>query len=208
MRYTRCMKALVRLNNPLLTACVAVFLLLWPMSALPLQAQSTDVPGSVLQGENARLDALFADLQKPDLADPGRVIREIWILWSKSGSPAMDLLLGRGQNAMAMGAPELAIAHFSALIDHAPEFAEGWNARATAYFHTGDLGPSVGDIAHVLQLNPRHFGALAGLAMIFEELGRPEKALEVYQAALAINPHMPDVLDAVKRLEMAGGQDL
>ena len=120
----------------------------------------------------------------------------------------MDLLFGRGQSAMAAGAPELAIAHFTALIDHAPEFAEGWNARATAYFQTGDLGPSVADIAKVLQLNPRHFGALAGLGMIFEELGRPEKALEVYQAALAVNPHMPDVLDAVKRLESAGGQDL
>ena len=205
MRYSRCMKAPVRLNNPLVTAFVAVFLLL---SSIGGQAQTSDVPGSVLQGENARLDALFADLQKSDLADADRVTREIWIVWSKSGSPAMDLLLGRGQSAMAAGVPELAIAHFSALIDHAPEFAEGWNARATAYFHTGDLGPSVADIAHVLQLNPRHFGALAGLGMIFEQLGRPETALEVYQAALAINPHMPDVLDAVKRLETAGGQDL
>jgi tetratricopeptide (TPR) repeat protein len=172
-------------------------------------SQSMDVPGSVLQGENARLDALFLELQQPDLADPDRVVSEIWILWSKSGSPAMDLLLGRGQSAMAAGAPDRAIAHFSALIDHAPEFAEAWNARATAYFQTGDLGPSVADIAHVLQLNPRHFGALSGLGMIFEQLGRPEKALEVYRAALAINPHMQDVRDAVKRLETAtAGRDL
>ena len=199
------MKARARLNNPLVTAFVAVFLLLMPMRGV---AQTTDVPGSVLQGENARLDALFDDLQKPDLADPGRVTSEIWIIWSRSGSPAMDLLLGRGQSAMAAGAPDLAIAHFSAVIDHAPDFAEAWNARATAYYQTGDLGPSVADIAHVLQLNPRHFGALAGLGMIFEQLGRPEKALEVYQAALAVNPHMPDVLDAVKRLATAGGQDL
>ena len=205
MRYTGFMKAMARLNNPLVTATVAVFLLLSPMGGA---AQTVDVPGSVLQGENARLDALFAELQKPDLADPDRVTREIWILWSKSGSPAMDLLLGRGQRALAAGALEQAIAQFSAVIDHDPAFAEAWNARATAYYQTGDLGPSVADIAHVLQLNPRHFGALAGLAMIFEQLGRPEKALEVYRAALAVNPHMPDVLDAVKRLESAGGQDL
>ena len=205
MRYTGFMKAMARLNNPLVTATVAVFLLLSPMGGA---AQTVDVPGSVLQGENARLDALFAELQKPDLADPDRVTREIWIQWSKSGSPAMDLLLGRGQRALAAGALEQAIAQFSTVIDHDPAFAEAWNARATAYYQTGDLGPSVADIAHVLQLNPRHFGALAGLAMIFEQLGRPEKALEVYRAALAVNPHMPDVLDAVKRLESAGGQDL
>jgi tetratricopeptide (TPR) repeat protein len=206
MRYTGCMKAPLRLDNPLVAACVAVFLLSAPIGGW---AQSVDVPGSVLEGENVRLDALFAELQNPDLADPERVVSEIWILWSKSGSPAMDLLLGRGQSAMAAGAPELAIDHFTALIDHAPEFAEGWNARATAYFQIGDLGPSVNDIAHVLQLNPRHFGALSGLGMIFEQLGRPEKALEVYRAALAINPHMADVLDAVKRLETAtAGQDL
>lgn len=205
MRYTGCMKASVRLNNPVVAVTLAVFLLFAALSGF---AQTTDVPGSVLPGENARLDALFVELQKPDLSDPERVTSEIWIQWSRSGSPAMDLLFGRGQSAMAAGAPELAIAHFTALIDHAPEFAEGWNARATAYFQTGDLGPSVADIAKVLQLNPRHFGALAGLGMIFEELGRPEKALEVYQAALAVNPHMPDVLDAVKRLESAGGQDL
>ena len=205
MRYTGFMKAMARLNNPLVTATVAVFLLLSPMGGA---AQTVDVPGSVLQGENARLDALFAELQKPDLADPDRVTREIWIQWSKSGSPAMDLLLGRGQRALAAGALEQAIAQFSTVIDHDPAFAEAWNARATAYYQTGDLGPSVADIAHVLQLNPRHFGALAGLAMIFEQLGRPEKALEVYRAALAVNPHMPDVVDAVKRLESAGGQDL
>lgn len=205
MRYTGFMKAMARLNNPLVTATVAVFLLLSPMGGA---AQTVDVPGSVLQGENARLDALFAELQKPDLADPDRVTREIWIQWSKSGSPAMDLLLGRGQRALAAGALEQAIAQFSAVIDHDPAFAEAWNARATAYYQTGDLGPSVADIAHVLQLNPRHFGALTGLAMIFEQLGRPEKALEVYRAALAVNPHMPDILDAVKRLESAGGQDL
>lgn len=199
------MKVSVRLNNPVVAVTLAVFLLFAALSGF---AQTTDVPGSVLPGENARLDALFVELQKPDLSDPERVTSEIWIQWSRSGSPAMDLLFGRGQSAMAAGAPELAIAHFTALIDHAPEFAEGWNARATAYFQTGDLGPSVADIAKVLQLNPRHFGALAGLGMIFEELGRPEKALEVYQAALAVNPHMPDVLDAVKRLESAGGQDL
>ena len=72
-----------------------------------------------------------------------------------------------------------------------------------------EFGPSIDDIAHTLSLNPRHFGALAGLGMIFEEIGKPEKALEVYRAALAIHPHMAAVLDSVKRLETeTAGQDL
>ena len=110
---------------------------------------------------------------------------------------------------MAAGEIEIAIEHFTALIDHAPDFAEGWNARATAYFQTGDFGPSIADIGHVLTLNPRHFGALSGLGMIFEELDQPEKALEVYKAALAIHPHMAGVLASVERLTAeAAGQDL
>ena len=161
------------------------------------------------RADNARLDDLFQQLLAATDEEAGAISDNIWIEWSKSGSPAMDLLLKRGRDAMNAGFPMIAIEHFTALIDHAPEFAEGFNARATAYFQTGELGPSVGDIARTLTLNPRHFGALAGLGMIFEQLDQPEKALEVYRAALAINPHMADVNDAVKRLEISvGGQDL
>lgn len=159
--------------------------------------------------ETARLDDLFQQLQTATPVEAESITQAIWLEWSKSGSPAMDLLLQRGRDAMSAGQPALAIEHFTALIDHAPEFAEGYNARATAYFQTGDLGPSVSDIARTLTLNPRHFGALSGLGMIFEELDEPEKALEVYRAALAINPHLTDVGEAVKRLEISlGGQDL
>jgi len=183
------MKALRALHN----CIVAAFVLL----AAPVWA------------DEARLDELFTQLQTATDEEAGQITDNIWIEWSKSGSPAMDLLLIRGRDAMAAGQPLLAIQHFTALIDHAPEFAEGYNARATAYFQSGDLGPSVSDIARTLTLNPRHFGALAGLGAIFEQLDQPAKALEVYKAALAINPHMQDIKDAVKRLETSlGGQDL
>ena len=156
-----------------------------------------------------RLDDLFQQLQTATDEEASGISDNIWIEWSKSGSPAMDLLLKRGRDAMNAGLPQVAIGHLTALIDHAPDFAEGYNARATAYFQTGNLGPSVSDIAKTLTLNPRHFGALAGLGMIFEQLDLPEQALEVYKAALAINPHMSDVRDAVARLETAvGGQNL
>lgn len=152
-------------------------------------------------GQTDKLDDLFGKLKTADALEAARIEQEIWIEWSKSGSPAMDLLLERGQQAMAEGDMTTAIEHFTALIDHAPEFAEGWNARATAYYQIGQIGPSLADIGQTLRLNPRHFGALSGLAMIFQELNQPEKALEVWKAVEAIHPHAAGVSDAIKAIE-------
>jgi tetratricopeptide (TPR) repeat protein len=186
------MKAKAAFHNCIVAAFM---LLLWGL--VPVQAQT------------AKLDDLFQQLQSATDEESVQITQSIWIEWSKSGSPAMDLLLKRGRDALNAGNPQEAIEHFTALIDHAPDFAEGYNARATAYFQIGELGPSVSDIAKTLTLNPRHFGALSGLGNIFEQLDEPAKALEVYKAALAINPHMADIRDAVKRLEAkAAGQDL
>lgn len=191
LHYLGFMKAKAALHN----VFVAAFALILSLAAA--------------QAQTPRLDDLFEQLQTATDEEAGPITQNIWIEWSKSGSPSMDLLLKRGRDAMGAGDPMTAIEHFTALIDHAPDFAEGYNARATAYYQTGDFGPSISDIAKTLTLNPRHFGALSGLGMIFEQLGEPDKALEVYRAALAINPHMPDVRDAVKRLETElAGQDL
>ena len=159
--------------------------------------------------DSARLDRLFAQLQSANEADAATITQDIWIEWSKSGSAAMDFLLQRGKAALAAGDAQSAIDHFSALIDHAPDFAEGYNARATAYFQIGQLGLSLADVDKTLALNPRPVGALSGLGMIFEELNEPDKALEVYRAALKLNPHLKDLQDAVERLDaQLGGQEL
>jgi tetratricopeptide (TPR) repeat protein len=152
-------------------------------------------------GQTAKLDGLFDKLKTADAQAAARIEQEIWIEWSKSGSAAMDLLLERGRSAMAEGNLGLAVEHFTALIDHAPEFAEGYNARATAYYQMGQIGPSMADIARTLKLNPRHFGALSGFAMILEELDRPEQALEVQKAVQAIHPHAAGISEAIDRLE-------
>ncbi len=159
--------------------------------------------------DKAKLDGLFDRLKTAEAAEAGRIEAEIWIEWSKSGSPALDLLLQRGRDAMAFGDMVQAIEHFTAIIDQDPSFAEAWNARATAFYQAGEFGPSVADIARVLDLNPRHFGALSGLGMILEESGKPERALEVYKAALALHPHLEGVLQSVERLEtQEQGQEL
>ncbi|WP_343079844.1 tetratricopeptide repeat protein [Ostreiculturibacter nitratireducens] len=151
----------------------------------------------------APLDELFAELAQPDNPEWQRVESDILREWSKSGSPAMDLLLKRGEQAIGAGDYEAAIEHLTALTDHAPDFPEGWNARATAYFLGGYLGPSLSDIQHTLALEPRHFGALGGLGMILEEMGNEEAALKAYRAARAIHPNRPDLKGAVSRLERA-----
>lgn len=190
------MKARGRLHNHV----VAALLLLFVGIALAASPAMSQTPA---------LDSLFEELKSADAQGAARIEREIWNEWSKSGSASMDLLLQRGRDAMEQGDAAAAIDHFTALTDHAPDFAEGWNARATAYFTAGELGPSVNDIARTLTLNPRHFGALSGLGMIFEQLEQPEKALEAYRAALAIHPHLQGVIESVERLETeTAGQDL
>lgn len=159
--------------------------------------------------QSAQLDHLFKQLADPETQNWKQVENEIWTLWSLSGSAAMDLLLARGREAMSSGDMDVAIEHFTALTDHAPDFAEGWNARATAYFHAGLFGPSIQDIQRTLALNPRHFGALSGLGMILVQLDMTEDALEAYRAALVIHPHSININTTIKRLEkLVGGTDI
>ena len=155
--------------------------------------------------QTEELDQLFEELRQAGEDDWQAVENRIWQAWSHSGSDSMDLLLERGRAAMRAGELDKAIEHLSALIDHAPDFAEGWNARATAYFMKEEYGLSVADIERVLALNPRHFGALSGLGMIYERLDLDEAALRAYRAAIAVHPFRPDLKEAIKRLEARTG---
>jgi tetratricopeptide (TPR) repeat protein len=151
--------------------------------------------------DQTQMDALYDKLADPENQQWQLTLSDVMREWSKSGSPAMDLLLKRGQDAIAAGEYQIAIGHLTALTDHAPDFAEGWNARATAYFLAGQYGPSVADINHTLALNPHHFGALGGLGIILEETGKTEAALKAYKASLAIHPHQDGLKAAIDRLE-------
>lgn len=151
------------------------------------------------------LDALYGRLADPDLTNWHQVEEEIWQKWAQSGSATADLLLERGRGALEKGEPKVAAEHFTALIDHFPDFAEGYNGRATAYYQLGLYGPALDDIRATLVLNPKHFGAITGLALILEEMGHPEEALGAYRAVAAIHPHRPDVQEALERLEQETG---
>jgi tetratricopeptide (TPR) repeat protein len=175
-----------------------------------LLAASAPVAAVAEGNEGAeRLDGLLAELAEPGREDWSRLEAEITRLWSQSGSPAMDLLLRRGAEAIESEDYAAAIEHLSALTDHAPDFAEGWNARATAFFLMGEYALSLADIERTLALNPEHFGALGGLAAILEQSGRPDLAIEALRAVQALNPNRPEVGETIDRLErMAGVAEL
>lgn len=171
-------------------SAVAVALLLFLAPGLG-SAQESDVVDQLLQ-DLARADA-------PQTAD--RLERRIQSEWSKSGSAAIDLLLKRGRDAMAVDDLEAALDHLTALTDHAPGFAEGWHALALAYYKADAYGPAADALERTLALNPQHFGALRGLGAIFEQVDRPALAYDAYSRVITLRPHDSDVLDALERLE-------
>jgi len=182
----------MRMIKPL----VAAFVLIASIS-LPAGAQDVD------------LEQLLADLADPATENWESVERQIRTEWSKSGSAAMDLLYQRGQKALEEDDLEAAIEHLTALTDHAPEFAEGWNARATALFRKKLYGPAIQDLQRALALNPRHFGAITGLAVILQDTGFEKEALEAWREVYALHPHRPEMIEAMDALEAkVGGQTL
>ncbi|MEO1536705.1 MAG: tetratricopeptide repeat protein [Pseudomonadota bacterium] len=156
---------------------------------------------SPLAAQTDELEALLKGLKTADASAAIQIEQRIYEIWSQSGSPSMDLLLERGRAALEAGDSTLAIRHFSALVDHAPQFAEAYNGRATAYFQAGRLGLSLEDIRRTLELNPQHFSAMTGLALILEELGYPEAALEAWREVARFHPNREGLKEAVARLE-------
>lgn len=147
-----------------------------------------------------RLDSLLEALADETAEGPRRIERQVLELWSQSGSDSMDFLLMRGRRAIEAEDYDKAIEHLSNLIELEPEFAEAWNARATAHYQQDDYWSAVGDLQRALELEPRHFAALSGLAIMLERVGADAAALAAYRAALEINPHMEGPKAAVTRL--------
>ncbi len=171
---------------------IVTALLLFGIFLGPAQAQSS---------EAELLDQLRT---AETVAEAKRLERELSLIWDRSGSSSMDLLLKRGREALEAENNERAIEHFSALTDHAPDFAEGWHARATAYFRAGLYGPALDDLQRSLVLNPNNFNALFGLGIMFREFGDMPRAAEAFDRVLEINPHHERAIEARKWLSGQG----
>jgi tetratricopeptide (TPR) repeat protein len=125
----------------------------------------------------------------------GTAEQALWRLWSRSGDEATDRLLAQGVEQMQAGQYDVAVALFTEVIRRKPEFAEGWNKRATAYFLAGDLEASRADCDEVLRRNPQHFGALSGYGLIYFRQGDYERAIVWWERALEVNPNMEGVAE-------------
>ncbi len=159
------------------------------------------LPGLAGQDDETDQGVLLEQLAQADQVQALRIDRKLQALWSASGSASMDLLLQRGRDALEAGQTRAAIEHLTALTDHAPGFAEGWQARAAAYFEAGLYGPALSDLEHALALNPMNYNAIFGLGTIFETFGDKKRAYEVYRRVLAINPFHKEVTKALERLK-------
>ncbi len=157
---------------------------------------------SVAQQADSRDEAAL--LEQLAQSTPEQAIgldRQLQAMWALSGSASADLLLERGREALDDGDIETAIDHLTALTDHAPEFAEGWHVRASAFFGIDRFGMAIADLEHALTLNPNHYEAIYGLGLILEVTGQPDKAFQAYERALAIHPHHEEVTNAMNRLK-------
>jgi tetratricopeptide (TPR) repeat protein len=164
---------------------------------IPVYASAQGVQNS----DRPSLDSLFAALKKTQDAAKAFVIQdEIWRRWMFSDQEDLNFLMRQGAAALKKKDYALALESFDAFVVLAPTRAEGWNKRATLHYMMGDYKRSIEDVKRTLALEPRHFGALAGLGLIYEALGDKKAALTAFHAGLKVNPHMTAIKEKAKRI--------
>ena len=136
-----------------------------------------------------RLNNLFKKLNKTEnQQEISDIIKDIWDIWYEVDDPKVIEYFEKGIQAMRIRNYPLAVRFFNNLIEEDPNFAEAWNKRATVYFMMGDFDKSMQDIIKTLELEPRHFGALDGMGLIFIHQGQYQQAIDVYDKMLEIFP--------------------
>jgi tetratricopeptide (TPR) repeat protein len=164
-------------------------------------------PAKPPETREARLDTLFSQLKRERNEKAAeRIAGQIWQVWFESGSASIDLMMQWAQQAMEKQKYDVALDFLDEVITLSPKYAEGWNRRATVHFMMSNYGKSMSDIDHTLALEPRHFGALSGMAQILKSAGKKEMALKAYQRVLEIYPMMRSAQGEVATLseELAG----
>ena len=188
------------------------------LAAVPAFAQTTkdwvEPPAKLPRAEKGdptrNLDFLFEALKiAPDDATAKAIEQRIWALWFVSKSDTANLLMTRVRTAVEAKDLDLALKLLNSLIKIRPDYVEAWNRRATIYFMKNEYGKSIADIREVLRREPRHFGALAGLGLILQEIGDDKHALEVFRRAVDLYPRIDRIPDLVKTLrEKVEGRDI
>jgi len=156
------------------------------------------------------LDFLFGALKAaPDPTAAKAIEDRIWAVWIVSPSDTANLLMTRVKTAVEGKDLDLAVKLLDAIVAIKPDYVEAWNRRATIHYMRKDFERSLADIRQILAREPRHFGALAGLGLILQELGDDKRALDIYRKALDVHPHLPRIPELIKTLtEKVEGRDI
>ena len=148
------------------------------------------------------LDDLFEQLAiTTSDEEASNITREIWQRWTANDDPDVSQLMQIGIRALNYSTYRKALQSFDRVIEIAPEFAEGWNKRATLYYHIKEYRRSIDDIKKTLRLEPRHFGAWSGLGLVSIAQENYAGALAAFKKALSINPHISNIRRYVQKLE-------
>ena len=160
--------------------------------------------------DDPRLEALFARLKSaPNAPAAQEVEASIWHIWLQSDDNVIGLLMGQGINAMSRNDMRAALGKFDQIVKIAPDFAEGWNKRATVHYLLGNYQESLHNIEKTLKLEPRHFGALSGRGLVYSALEQWRPALESFEKALEVNPHMTGARTNAEAIrQQIGDQDI
>jgi tetratricopeptide (TPR) repeat protein len=152
--------------------------------------------------KDPRLDKLFLQLKSANSVEESQPVEaKIWEIWMQSGDQNVDALMAIGVSALNDEDYAQAYRAFGRVVELAPNYAEGWNKRATALYLLGRFDDSMKDIAKTLALEPRHFGALSGLGLCNIQLDKEKEALDAFEKALAINPNMPGIKNDADELK-------
>ncbi|MDX1402360.1 MAG: tetratricopeptide repeat protein, partial [Kiloniellales bacterium] len=179
--FTWAQKAIILAVVKSLTRYLAVLLLALFLPIGSAGADQTD----------KRLDELFTQLREAEGIGEARPIEiSIWQIWTYTDDRAVAELMRESASAMEKKDYERALRYLDQVVEIAPDYSEGWNRRATVNYLAGRYSESLDDIARTLALEPRHFGALSGRGLVFSALEKPEEALESYEKALEVHPHL------------------
>jgi tetratricopeptide (TPR) repeat protein len=189
-------------------ACV--LLLAFSAPAWAENAPAATPPVAAAPSPKETLDDLFTRLVAAKDADEAAgIVSAIDRINLQSGSATSDLLMSRAVATMESGDYEVCLSLLDTIVALQPDWAEGWNKRATARYLAGDEKGAMADVAQTLARDPRHLGALAGMGMILEDAGLRDQALRAYQRALALAPQWSPISEAVERVKAAlAGQPL
>ena len=152
-------------------------------------------------GVMADLPAMADALRDSDPQVRALTESAMWEVWSRTGEAEIDGLFARGVDQLQMRQLDEAVQTFTRIIARRPDFAEAWNKRATAYFVLGVYEKSLADCDQVMTRNPYHWGALSGYGMIYVEMDQPGRAVEYFEKALAVNPNLTSVEQALETLK-------